>query len=68
MNDDYEGVDPRPNLWARPDGNFAKLEFDGWNIHHTTGLVKSAFFILYLNFQTQLGKKCRNSYHELANF
>lgn len=25
-------------------------------------------FILYLNFQTQLGKKCRNSYHELANF
>ena len=37
MNDDYEGVDPRPNLWARPDGNFAKLEFDGWNIHHTTG-------------------------------
>ena len=37
MNDDFEGADPRPNLLDIPTFNLATLEFDGWNIHHTTG-------------------------------
>ena len=27
--------DPRPNLWKKPGGNWARIEFNGLNIHHT---------------------------------
>ena len=29
--------DPRPNVWANPLSNWAKLELNGWNLHHTMG-------------------------------
>ena len=29
--------DPRPNMWANPEGNWAKIELNGWNVHHTMG-------------------------------
>ena len=29
--------DPRPNMWANPKGNWAKIELNGWNVHHTMG-------------------------------
>ena len=29
--------DPRPNMWAQPEGNWAKIELNGWNVHHTMG-------------------------------
>ena len=38
LNDDPtwpEGVDERPNFWARPEGNYAQLEMNGWKVHHT---------------------------------
>ena len=27
--------DERPNFWAKPNGNWARLELNGWKIHHT---------------------------------
>ena len=27
--------DPRPNLWQKPESNWAKIEFNGLNMHHT---------------------------------
>ena len=27
--------DPRPNLWKKPGGNWARIEFNNLNIHHT---------------------------------
>ena len=30
-----EGEDIRPDFWAKPEGNWAKMEFNGLNIHHT---------------------------------
>ena len=36
-NDAYENGDPRPNVWANPLSNWARLELNGWNLHHTMG-------------------------------
>ena len=37
MNGPENAADPdeRPNFWAKPNGNWARLELTGWKIHHT---------------------------------
>ena len=36
-DDDYKLNDPRPNVWSNPLSNWARLELNGWNLHHTMG-------------------------------
>ena len=34
LNDEFGRV---PNFWAKPSGNWARIELTGWKIHHTVG-------------------------------